>query len=143
MKKKNLFIIVLLILLLYPLISAIQAGETLETVTIAERVERSISLYHLSIWLTWLVFVSVSIFYKWTTQKNIFFYSTYIFLIIAYTVYGYFIQEMVNRFNIQSTFQDSYTLGVFTAIRSLVAAAVLTGLLQAGVWWFTRRWHRS
>lgn len=143
MKKKNLFITVLFLLLLYPLISAIQVGETLGTITIAERVERSISLYHLSIWLTWLVFVSVSIFYKWTTKKNVFFYMTYIFLAIAYVVYGYFVQEMVNRFNIQSPFQDSYTLGVFTAVRSLVAAAALTGLLQAGVWWFTRRWHRG
>jgi predicted Na+-dependent transporter len=142
MKKKTLLVTVLLIILLYPLISAIQAAEILGTVTIAESVERSISLYHLSIWLTWLVFVSVAIFYKWTTQKNTFFHGTYIFLILAYLVYGYFIQEMLGRFNIQSSFQDSSTLVVLTAMRNLVAAAALTGILQAGVWWFTRRWHR-
>jgi hypothetical protein len=142
MKKKTLLLTVLLILLLYPLISATQAWRALETVTVAEGVERSISLYHLSIWITWLVYVNVAIFYKWSIQKNFFFYGTYIFLGISYLVYGYLIQEMVNRFNIESNFRDSYTLGVFTAIQNVLAAAVLTGMLQAGVWWFTRRWHR-
>lgn len=114
----------------------------LGTVTILERVERSISLYHLSIWLTWLVLVCVAIFHKWTTQSNFFFYSTYIFLLLAYLIYGYFVQEMISRFDIQSTFQDNYTLGIFTTVRNFIAAAALTGILQGGVWWFTRRWHR-
>ncbi len=142
MKKENLLLIVLVLILFYPVFAGFQAGDALQKVTVAERVERSISLYHLSIWLSWLVFVSVAIFHKWTTQANQFFYFTYIFLFISYLVYGYFIQELVNRFDLQTTFQDSYSFGVFTAIKNFIAAAALTGILQAGVWWFTRRWHR-
>ncbi|MCM4160314.1 hypothetical protein FHG64_18965 [Antarcticibacterium flavum] len=142
MKKHHLLLIVLIVILFYPVISAFQAGDVLGTLTDAGRVERSISLYHLSIWLSWLVFVSVAIFHKWTTQANQFFYFTYIFLFVAYIIYGYFLQEFVNRFELPTTFRDNYSFGVLTAIINFAGAAALTGILQAGVWWFTRRWHR-
>lgn len=86
--------------------------------------------------------VCVAIYYKWITQSNFFFYFIYGFLIVAFIIYGFLMQEMVNTFDITSGFRDNYTQGVIVVLVNLVVAGALTGFLQAGVWWFTRRWHR-
>lgn len=116
--------------------------QSLEAGYRVDRVEDSILSYQLSIWLTWLVFVIIAVFYKWTTEKNFFFILTYAFLLLSFGFFGYFVQALVNSFELPSTFEDDYTLGVFTALQNFAVAALLTAFLQAAVWWFTRRWHR-
>lgn len=142
MKKKYLLLAMLLLLLLYPAIRAYLVMQSLEAGYRVDRVEDSILSYQLSIWLTWLVFVIIAVFYKWTTEKNFFFILTYAFLLLSFGFFGYFVQALVNSFELPSTFEDDYTLGVFTALQNFAVAALLTAFLQAAVWWFTRRWHR-
>lgn len=142
MNKKNILLWILVLLCFYPAISAFNAGEILDVETRLERVESSVASYHLSIWLSWVVMVCVAIYYKWITQSNFFFYFIYGFLIVAFIIYGFLMQEMVNTFDITSGFRDNYTQGVIVVLVNLVVAGALTGFLQAGVWWFTRRWHR-
>lgn len=132
----------LFLLSLYPAIRAYLVMQSLGAGYMVDRVEDSILSYQLSIWLTWIVFVIIAVFYKWTTEKNFFFILTYVFLLLSFGFFGYFVQVMVNSFELQSTFEDNYTLGVFTAIQNFAVAAILTAFLQAAVWWFTRRWHR-
>lgn len=133
---------ILVILCFYPAISAFNAGEILNIETRVPRVEASIASYYLSIWLSWLVMACVAIYYKWISGKNFFFYFIYGYLIVAFIIYGFLYQEMLVTFEITSGFRDNYTQGVLTAFINLIVAAALTGFLQAGVWWFTRRWHR-
>lgn len=143
MKKKYLLSGILLLLALYPTIQAFLVMQSLELGQVLERVEYSILSYQISIWLTWTVFVIIAVYYKWTTESNFFFIFTYAFLLLSFSFFGYFIQEMVNFFELPSNFEDNYTLGVFTAIQNFAVAALLTAFLQAAVWWFTRRWHRK
>lgn len=142
MNKKAIFILIFLLILFYPAISAFQLHQTTNSQGSAE-IEQQLSAYQLSIWLSWLVMVIISIYYKWTTERNDFFYFTYVFLLVGFGIYGFYFQKTVNILEIESPFHDNYTLGVFAALRNLAVAGVLTGFLQAAVWWFTRRWHRK
>ena len=143
MKRKTFLLLALSILMVYPAISAyfVLQKFSMAGIEIA-MVETSIVSYQLSIWIVWGILVIYSIYHKWTTGKNLFFLVTYFFLVVTCGVFGYFIQEMVTKFSLSSTFQDNYSLGVFTALQHFAIAAVLTGFLQVAVWWFTRRWHR-
>ncbi|UJH91804.1 hypothetical protein LZ575_03820 [Antarcticibacterium sp. 1MA-6-2] len=142
MKKKYLLAGIFFFLLLYPSIQAYLVMQSLELGQVVNRVERSILFYQISIWLSWIVFMIIAVYYKWTTENNFFFILTYAFLLLTFSFFGYFVQAMVNFFELPSTFEDNYTLGVFTALENFAIAALLTAFLHAAVWWFTRRWHR-
>lgn len=143
MSRQNILVGFLLILLFYPAISVFRIDQVITNGAGPEIIESRISQYQLSIWLTWFVMVAVAVSFKWRTEKNFFFYFTYIFLLIVFGILGFYIQEMINIFEIQTGFEDNYSFGVFTALLNFVVAALLTAFLQVSVWWFTRRWHRK
>lgn len=143
MTKLNILTGILLILLLYPIISVLRVEQVINNGAGPEIIEDRISQFQLSIWLTWLVMVAVAVSFKWTTEKNLFFYLIYIFLLVAFGIFGFYIQNMINIFDFPTGFEDNYSFGVFTALINFIVAALLTGFLQVSVWWFTRRWHRD
>lgn len=142
MKKKTILLVVFVVVLCYPLFTAYQFWEVITSGRGLEVVENQLISYQISIWLTWVITVAMAVYYKWTEKNNLMFYVTYTFLILAFILFGVYSQMMVNTFNLPSTFEDNYTLGVFAAIQNIIVSALLTGFLHAGVWWFTRRWHR-
>lgn len=135
-------IIILLLIIIYPIFSFVLLEQTLSDEPSLEATQDQIYNFRLSIWISWIVFAVVSVYYKWTREENLFFNSTYIFLLIAFSFFGYSIQNMTNIFDLPTRFDDNYSLGVFTAIQNLLAPAVLTIFLQLAVWWFTRKFHR-
>ncbi|MFD2518829.1 hypothetical protein [Salinimicrobium flavum] len=141
MKKRDILKILVLLVIFYPAYTLFRANEALGNV-LAIEAENSITNYQISVWITWIVLVTVAVFYKWTQKRNYFFFFTYGFLFVTFSILGYLHQEMVNIFDLPSPFRDSYTLGVLTAIQNILVSSILTGFLHAGVWWFTRRWHR-
>ena len=141
MRKKNILRVIAVLVLLYPAFSLFNATEAIGNVAIGEAREK-VNTYQLSLWITWLVLASLSIFHKWTRRQNFFFHFTYAFIIVGFGIFGYLNQSLVLGYELQSQFKDTYTLGVLTALQSIITAAVLTIFLQAAVWWFTRRWHR-
>lgn len=141
MKKKSILRIVALLSLIYPVFALFGATETLGEGTVREA-ENAIISYQVSIWLCWIVLTIVAVYFKWTQKKNFFFFFTYGYIIIAFGLFGYLSQDLILTYDLPSRFEDRYTFAVLTALQYIIMAAVLTGFLQAGVWWFTRRWHR-
>lgn len=141
MNKKALLRIIVLITLLYPSYMLFRAEEILVTSPI-QNSEDGILSYQISVWISWVVLVSVAVFYKWTEKRNSFFSFVYGFIVVSFAVYGYLYQSFITSYELPSPFKDDYTLGVLMALQNIVIAGVLTGFLHAAVWWFTRRWHR-
>jgi nitrate reductase NapE component len=140
MKKKNILKFLFLVILLYPLFSLFSAVGDIGEVGLQEA-RKAISHYQVSIWVSWLVLVSASVYFKWTKQKNFFFCFTYAFLVVAFGFLGYLAQELVARYELPNKFGDAYSFGVLHALQHIISSLVLTGFLQAAVWWFTRKWH--
>lgn len=143
MKKKTLLVIIFLLLLFYPLFSLFQLEQALVPGEIIQEVQAELQSFQRSIWISWVILVALAVYYKWSFKRNLVFYLTYGFLIVAFAVFGIYVQRVVTLFEVPSGFADAYTLGVFSALQNILFSAVLTGFLQAAVWWFTRRWHRS
>lgn len=141
MKKKSVLRIVAFLALIYPVIALFGASGSIGEGTLREAESEMIS-YQVSIWLSWVVLVITAVYFKWTQKKNFFFFFTYAYLVIAFGLFGYLSQDLVLTYDLPSRFEDHYTFAVLTALQNIIMAAVLTGFLQAGVWWFTRRWHR-
>lgn len=142
MKKKTLLIIVFLLLLFYPLYSIFQleqvlssGGEILEAQAELEALQRSI-------WISWVILICLAIYYKWSYKRNLVFYLTYGFLFVSFVVFGIYVQRLVTAYAVPTNFEDPGTLAVFSAVQNILVSVILTGFLQAAVWWFTRRWHR-
>ena len=142
MKRKTILIILFILLLFYPIYSVFVVEEVMSSGSSIRDAENALVGYQRSIWISWIILVSMAVYYKWIKKKNIIFYITYAFLFVAFAVYGIYVQKLVSDYNVPSNFNDFYTLGVFTALQNILASAILTGFLQAAVWWFTRRWHR-
>lgn len=141
MGKKAILRTLVIIVLLYPVYMLFNAGDAIDLQKV-EQAQESILNYQISLWISWVFLVMVSIFYKWTDKSNFFFYFTYGFLLVGFSVFGYFHQSLVNIYELPSPFEDRYTFGVVVTLQNVVVSFVLTALLQAAVWWFTRRWHR-
>lgn len=141
MKKKAVLRFLAIFTLLYPALMLFKAEEILRVSPMLET-KNEILNYQISIWISWLVFASLAVYHKWTEKSNFFFYFTYGFIIIGFTVYGFLYQRFIVGYELPSPFGDKYTLGVFVAIQNIMVSGILTGFLQAAVWWFTRRWHR-
>ncbi len=143
MGKKGILLVLFGIILLYPIFTLFQLDQAISDATNLDQIEDRLLNYQISIWISWVFLVSMGIYYKWTRKRNLFFTLTYGFLFVAFCIFGTYTQMAVNLFQVPSSFEDNYTLGVFTAVQNILVSAVLTGFLQAGVWWFTRRWHRQ
>lgn len=141
MKKKVVIRFLIILSLVYPAWMLFRADEILGEPVLQES-ENEILNYQISIWISWVVLACLAIYYKWTEQKNTFFNFTYGFVIVAFALYGYLYQSYVTAYDLPSSFSDNYTLGVLIALQSIVVSGILTAILQAAVWWFTRRWHR-
>jgi hypothetical protein len=141
MKKKNILKFLFLAVLLYPLFTLFGAVGNLGDVGLQEAHD-SVLNYQISIWISWLVLVTASVYFKWTKQKNFFFFFTYAFLLMAFGFLGYLSQTLVTQYDLPNKFRDGYSFGVLQALQHIISSMVLTGFLQAAVWWFTRRWHR-
>jgi hypothetical protein len=141
MRKKNVLRFLFLAVLLYPIFSLFKAVGDLNSEELQEALD-SVYHYQISIWVSWLVLVSASVYFKWTRQKNFFFFFTYAFLVVAFAFLGYMSQELVIEFDLPNKFRDNYSFGVLQALQHIISSVVLTAFLQAAVWWFTRRWHR-
>lgn len=141
MEKKAVLRALVIIALLYPAYMLFLANAGLSSGEMLAA-EQDILEYQISVWISWVFLVSVAVFFKWTEKKNFFFYFTYAFLVIAFGLYGYLYQDFVNTFELPSSFEDRYTLGVLVTLQNLIVSVILTAFLHGGVWWFTRRWHR-
>ena len=141
MGKKGVLRALVIMVLVYPAYMLFMAANSLDSGEIAPGREAILN-YQVSIWISWIFLVAIAVYYKWTEKRNSFFYFTYGFLVVAFAVFGYLHQSLVNIHDLPSPFQDGYTLGVLLFLQNLVVSSILTGFLQATVWWFTRRWHR-
>ena len=141
MRKKNILKFLFLAILLYPIFTLFRAVGDLGAAELQEAMD-SVLHYQVSIWISWLVLVSASVYFKWTKQRNFFFFFTYAFLVVAFAFLGYLNQELVTVFDLPNKFRDSYSFGVLQALQHIISSVVLTAFLQGAVWWFTRRWHR-
>lgn len=141
MKKKAVLRFLAILILVYPALMLFKANEVFGISTMGET-EKEILNYQISVWISWVVLASTAVYYKWTEKRNSFFYFTYGFLIVAFTVYGFLYQSFITGYNLPSPFSDTYTLGVLAAFQNIIVSGILTVSLQAAVWWFTRRWHR-
>ncbi|WP_029034917.1 hypothetical protein [Salinimicrobium terrae] len=141
MRKKNILRFLFLAVLFYPIFTLFKAVGNLDGTELQEALD-SVLHYQISIWVSWLVLVSASIYFKWTKKKNFFFFFTYAFLVIAFAFLGYLSQVLMTGYNLPNKFRDGYSFGVLHALQHIITSVVLTGFLQAAVWWFTRRWHR-
>lgn len=142
MKKKTILMIVIALVWLYPVYSLFALEQATGPENQLDQVRVSLLDYQVSLWISWVIMAVIAIYYKWTFKSNFFFSLAYGFLLLGFILFGYYSQRMVSLFDIPSTFDDDHTLGVFAAVQNILVAAILTGFLQAGVWWFTRRWHR-
>jgi hypothetical protein len=139
--KKGTLLIVAVLVLIYPVVTLYGALDAIGEATF-QQAEHYFTNYQASIWISWVALVSVAVYFKWTLKRNFFFYFTYVFIAIAFGLVGYLGQELILVYNLPGRFEDHYTFAVLTALQNIIMAALLTGFLQAGVWWFTRRWHR-
>ena len=142
MKWKSILLLVFGLLLLYPLFSLFQLNQGVTEPTELEVAQVRLIQYQISLWISWAVMATISVFFKWTKKRNLFFTLTYGFLFHGFMVYGIYAQHIVNLFGLPSRFEDNYTFGIFTAVQHILISAILTGFLQTGVWWFYQRWHR-
>ena len=141
MKRKNLLRFLFLAVLLYPVFTMFRAVGNLGTAELQPALN-SVLHYQISIWVSWLVLVSASVYFKWIKKKNFFFFFTYAFLVVAFGFLGYLSQVLMTEYNLPNKFEDGYSFGVLHAVQHIISSVVLTAFLQAAVWWFTRRWHR-
>lgn len=143
MKRRRLLLLTLVILV-YPVYKAIDAGLILfgEEEEVAA-VTQSITAFQLSIWILWVILVSISVYFKWIAKRNLFFYITYGLIILGFGLYGFYTQKAVNLYDLPSRFEDRYTLGVFMALQQVAVAGILTFFIQFSVWIFKSKWHRN
>lgn len=142
MRRKNILRFLFLIVLLYPAFSLFHAVGEVDNESL-EEATGAVLRYQISVWVSWLVLVSASVYFKWTHKQNFFFFFTYAFLILAFGFLGYLSQELILNHDLPNKFRDDYSFGLLHALQHIITSVVLTAFLQAAVWWFTRRWHRQ
>lgn len=142
MNKKSILLIISGLVLLYPVFSVFYLKQILEDSADIILTQHRLRNFQISVWLSWVILVSIAVYFKWTRANNLFFYFTYVFLLIFFGVFGYYAQMTANHLDAPTGFKNNYTFGVLIALQNFVVAIGFTAILQACVWWFTRRWHR-
>src|SRR5690606_10930447 len=143
MNKKLILLGILVLSLLIPGLYLLHVESVFNDGSSQDEVVRALAGYRLRVWLSWVIMVIVAIYHKWTTESNLFFKMIYLFMILAFGVEGIYIQRLVNRFEVLTTFQDSNTYGILMTVINLIMITAITAFLHIGVWWFTRKWHRK
>jgi len=143
MNKKLILLGILVLSLLIPGLYLLHLESVFNNGSSQDEVVRALAGYRLRVWLSWVIMVIVAIYHKWTTESNLFFKMIYLFMILAFGVEGIYIQRLVNRFEVLTTFQDSNTYGILMTVINLIMITAITAFLHIGVWWFTRKWHRK
>lgn len=141
MRRKNILRFLFLAVLLYPAFALFNAVGEMDAGSL-HLAKEAVIHYQISVWLSWLILVSASVYFKWTHKQNFFFFFTYAFLIVAFGFLGYLSQELLLNYELPNKFRDDYSFGLLQALQHIITSVVLTGFLQAAVWWFTKRWHR-
>ncbi|NJW54129.1 hypothetical protein [Salinimicrobium oceani] len=142
MRRKNIFRFLFLVILIYPIFTLFLTVVELDNNSLVLAKEAVLN-YQISIWISWLFMVATAVYFKWTHQQDFFFFFTYAFLVLAFGFLGYLSQKLLSNFDLPNKFEDEYSFGVLQAVQHIITSVVLTAFLQAGVWWFTRRWHRN
>ena len=142
MDTKKLYGIIYGLSLLYPVISLFRLANAFSDEVAVATTAGNLLDYLASLWVVWVLMVILAIHYKWKTGQNLFFYVIYVYAFVGFVLYGFFAQRMSTVYDLSTTFNDSHSFGFFASLQYLVSVGILTGLLQVGVWWFTRRWHR-
>lgn len=141
MKTKPLLIIFYIAIMLYPAYMFYLAL-FLPANTGVEEASEYQNMLQTSLWVSWVLLVAISVYYKWTTEKNLFFMFTYVFIGLSFILYGVYTHQVITEYNIETRFDDPSTFSLLIVFQNIVVATILTGFLQLAVWWFTRRWHR-
>lgn len=142
MKSKVTFLVFLLLPTLYPAFSLYKLLQLVTQKAESALLFDALNSFQLSIWICWVFFAAVGVYYKWTRKGNFVFYLTYLFLFIAFALFGFFMQKVMVDYHIKPSFGDVYSRGTLTAILNLGYTVALTAFLQAAVWWLTRRRNR-
>ena len=142
MNKKTILLIPFVLVLLYPILAAVGVEQVLRAPEGLDEAEGAVGNFQVSIWISWVVMAVIAVYYKWTEKSNFFFSLAYVVLVVAFVFFGAYTQRVITQFDLPSSFRDGYTMGVLIAAQNILVAGILTGFLQAAVWWFTRRWHR-
>lgn len=143
MNKRLLLLGILIFSLLIPGLYILHLESVFNNGSSKEELVRAISGYRLRVWLSWVIMIIVAIYNKWTTGNNNIFKMIYFILVFTFSIEGIYIQRIVNMYDIATNFQDNFSYGILTTLLNILMTAALTAFLQAGVWWFTRRWHRE
>lgn len=141
MKIKPLLIIFYIGIMLYPAYMFYLALFLPVNAGVEEAMEYQ-NLLQTSLWVSWVLLVAISVYYKWTTEKNLFFMFTYVFIGLGFVLYGVYTHQVITEYNIETRFDDPSTFTFLIVFQNIVIATILTGFLQLAVWWFTRRLHR-
>ena len=123
----------------YPVIRFILAAEAIEAQEAVFLVQSRILQYLISIWIIWLLFAGLAVYDKWTRRRNLLFYLTYLQLALGFIGMGYLISRMQSVYEQVARANDPFVTALFASLPNLFVGAALTGLLQAAVWWFTRK----
>ncbi|HET8736345.1 MAG TPA: hypothetical protein VFM69_07085 [Pricia sp.] len=107
-----------------------------------EGLKLGLTHYLISIWGTWILTVSIAIYYKWTEKKNFFFYMNYSYLVIAFAFFVHYNSQWLHNADLSSQPYGEDMLNLIATAKHLVPILFSTGYLQASVWWFERKWHR-
>lgn|SRR5690606_363628 len=143
MNNRLILIGILVLSLLNPVLYLLHLESVFNNGSSQEEVVRTLAGYRLRVWLSWVIMIIVAIYYKWTTESNLFFKMIYFIMVLVFGVEGIYIQRLINRFDVVTNFQDPYTYGILMSIINIIMVAAITAFLQLGVWWFTRKWHRK
>ena len=123
----------------YPVIRFILAAEAIEGQEAVFLVQSRILQYLISIWIIWLLFAGLAVYDKWTRRRDLLFYLTYQQLALGLIGIGYLIYRKQSVYEQVARANDPFVTALFASLPNLFVGAALTGLLQAAVWWFTRK----
>lgn len=140
MTKKSIFLSVFLLITIYQIYFLFQLDETFDLGNL-DSVEQNLSQFQLSIWLSWIIFMLIAVYYKWTRRINLFFTFTYIFLLIFFGIFAFYTYRYITEFYAISE-PVNVSFGVLLSLQNLFFSVMLTAFLQICTWWFTRRFHR-
>ncbi len=141
MTTKRLLLSLFILVLLFP-VYVIYRFESLPFETGIEKVRSLQKLMQISLWISWVIVVSIAVYYKWTRKNNLFFLLVYIFIGLGFTLFGHYVDQISTTYKITTSLDEDFPVGIFVAVQNIVTALILTAFLQISVWWFTRRWHR-